>query len=113
VVESPLETCPLLFALHKRSTRFSSSPTSNRSCRRRAPTSNELKALIDKGKVQANLPTGLDSETAKALVLEVLPAVCTENLDSDVLVMQPANQSIRYNASNPLNWARDRRILFQ
>jgi hypothetical protein len=39
--------------------------------------------------------------------------VCTENLDSDVLVMQPANQSIRYNASNPLNWARDRRILLQ
>src|SRR6516162_6945538 len=37
--------------------------------------------------------------------------VCAENLDSDVLVMQPANQGIRQNASDPLNWARDRRIL--
>ena len=42
-----------------------------------------------------------------------LPAVCSENLDSDVLVMQPANQGIRHNASDPLNWARDRRILGQ
>jgi len=39
--------------------------------------------------------------------------VCAENLDSDVLVMQPANQGIRHNASDPLNWARDRRILGQ
>jgi hypothetical protein len=36
-----------------------------------------------------------------------------KNLDSDVLMMQPANQGIRHNASNPLNWARDRRILSQ
>src|SRR5262249_25056980 len=41
------------------------------------------------------------------------PAVCTENLDSDALMMQPADQGIRHNASNPLNWARDRRILSQ
>ena len=39
--------------------------------------------------------------------------VCAENLDSDVLVMQPANQGIRHNASDPLNWARDRCILGQ
>src|SRR5262245_21533249 len=39
--------------------------------------------------------------------------VCTENLDSDVLMMQPADQGIRHNASDPLNWARDRRILSQ
>ena len=37
--------------------------------------------------------------------------VCTEKLDSDVLVMKPANQGMRHDASNPLNWARDRRIL--
>jgi methionine synthase II (cobalamin-independent) len=43
---------------------------------------------------------------------EYIP-VCAENLDSDVLVMQPANQGIRHNASDPLNWARDRRILGQ
>ena len=40
-----------------------------------------------------------------------LITVCTENLDSNVLVMQSANQGIRYNASSSLNWARDRRIL--
>src|SRR5262245_39250622 len=39
--------------------------------------------------------------------------VCTENLDSDVLMMQPADQGMRHNASDPLNWARDRRILSQ
>jgi hypothetical protein len=39
--------------------------------------------------------------------------VCTENLDSDVLMMQPADQGIRHNASNPPNRARDRRILSQ
>jgi 8-oxo-dGTP pyrophosphatase MutT (NUDIX family) len=44
--------------------------------------------------------------------VEVFP-VCTENLDSDVLMMQPADQGIRHNASNPLNWARDRRIFSQ
>jgi hypothetical protein len=27
-------------------------------------------------------------------------------------MMQPADQGIRHNASNPLNWARDRRITF-
>jgi len=26
-------------------------------------------------------------------------------------MMQPTDQAIRHNASNPLNWARDRRIL--
>src|SRR5262249_856902 len=41
------------------------------------------------------------------------PAVCTENLDSDALMMQPADQGIRHDASNPLNWARDWRILSQ
>jgi hypothetical protein len=31
-------------------------------------------------------------------------AVCTENLDSDVLMMQPADQGMRHNSSDPLNW---------
>jgi len=37
--------------------------------------------------------------------------VCTENSDSNVLVMQPADQGIRYNASGLLNRARNWRIL--
>ena len=43
----------------------------------------------------------------------LLAPVCTENLDSDVLMMQPADQGMRHNSSDPLNWARDRRILSQ
>jgi tripartite-type tricarboxylate transporter receptor subunit TctC len=45
--------------------------------------------------------------------LENLIAVRAENLNPDVLVMQPANQDMRHDASDPLNRARDRRILVQ
>jgi hypothetical protein len=37
--------------------------------------------------------------------------VCTENSDSNVLVMQAADQGMRYDASGALNRARDGRIL--
>jgi hypothetical protein len=39
--------------------------------------------------------------------------VCAENSDSDVLVMQPADQRMQHDASNPLNRARNWRILVQ
>jgi hypothetical protein len=39
--------------------------------------------------------------------------VCTEKLDSDVLVMKPADQGMRHDATDPLNRARDRRIFVQ
>jgi hypothetical protein len=39
--------------------------------------------------------------------------VRTENSDSGVLVMKPADQGLRHDATNPLNWARDRRIFVQ
>ena len=39
--------------------------------------------------------------------------VRTENSDSGVLVMKPADQGLRNDATNPLNWARDRRIFVQ
>ena len=39
--------------------------------------------------------------------------VRAENLNPDVLVMQPANQGVRHDASDLLNRARDRRILIQ
>jgi hypothetical protein len=39
--------------------------------------------------------------------------VRAENLDPDVLVMQPANQGVRHDASDLLNRARDRSILVQ
>ena len=42
-----------------------------------------------------------------------LQLVCTEKLDSDVLVMKPADQVMRHDAANPLNRARDRRIFVQ
>ena len=43
----------------------------------------------------------------------VAVGVCTENLDSDVTVMEAAEERMSANASDPLNWARDRRILVQ
>jgi hypothetical protein len=39
--------------------------------------------------------------------------VCTENSDSDVLVVQPAEERTRRNASGPLNRSGYRRILVQ
>jgi hypothetical protein len=39
--------------------------------------------------------------------------VRAENLNPDVLLMQPANQGMRHDASDLLNRARDRRILVQ
>jgi hypothetical protein len=39
--------------------------------------------------------------------------VRAENLNPDILVMQPANQGVRHDASDLLNRARDRSILVQ
>jgi len=39
--------------------------------------------------------------------------VCNENSDSGVLVMQPADQGMRHDATDALNRARDRRIIVQ
>ena len=48
-----------------------------------------------------------------AVVGRHFPPVRAENLNPDVLVMQPANQGMRHDASDLLNRARDRRILVQ
>ena len=39
--------------------------------------------------------------------------VCTENLNPDVMVMKAAEDGVRFDASDPLNGARDRRIFIQ
>jgi hypothetical protein len=39
--------------------------------------------------------------------------VCTENLNPDVVVMKSAKDGVRFDASGPLNRARDRRIFVQ
>ncbi len=41
----------------------------------------------------------------------LLRPVCTENSDSNVLVMHAADQGMRYDASGALNRARDGRVL--
>jgi hypothetical protein len=43
----------------------------------------------------------------------VLTNVCAENSDADVYVMQPADEGTRHDASHPLDYARDWRILMQ
>jgi hypothetical protein len=42
--------------------------------------------------------------------LGISTPVCTEKLDSDVLVMKPPDQGMRHDATDRLNRARDRRI---
>ena len=39
--------------------------------------------------------------------------VCTENLNPDVMVVKPAKNKLRFDASDPLNGARDQRIFIQ
>jgi hypothetical protein len=39
--------------------------------------------------------------------------VCTENLNPDIVVMESAEDGERFDASGPLNRARDRRIFGQ
>jgi hypothetical protein len=46
-------------------------------------------------------------------VMPALNPVRAENLNPDVLVMQPAKQGVRHDAPDLLNRARDRRILVQ
>ena len=41
------------------------------------------------------------------------PRVCTKNLNPDVVVMKSAKDRLRSDGTDPLNWARDRRILVQ
>jgi hypothetical protein len=40
-------------------------------------------------------------------------SVCTENLNPNVMVMKFAKDGVQYDASGPLNWARDRGIFIQ
>jgi len=39
--------------------------------------------------------------------------VCTENLNPNVMMMKSAKDGVRFDASGPLNRARDRRIFIQ
>ena len=41
------------------------------------------------------------------------PPVCTKNLNPDVMVMKSDKDRFRSDGTDPLNWARDRRILVQ
>ena len=45
-------------------------------------------------------------------LLAVAP-VCTENLNPDVVMMKSAKYGVGFDASGPLNCARDRRIFIQ
>src|SRR5262245_4769469 len=78
------------------------SPVRSRPARRPAPGSRRKRLSARRWRARRNAAGAL-----------FRPLVCTENLDSDVLMMQPVDQGIRHNASDPLNWARDRRILSQ
>ena len=40
-------------------------------------------------------------------------SVCTRNLNPNVMMMKSAKDGVRFDASDPLNWARDRGIFIQ
>jgi len=65
---------------------------------------------ILRGAKPADIP--VEQPTKFDLIIN-LTAVRAENLNPDVLVMQPANQGVRHDASDLLNRARERRILVQ
>ena len=44
---------------------------------------------------------------------DMIQAVCTENINSDVVMMKSAEDGERFDASGPLNRTRNRRILVQ
>jgi hypothetical protein len=46
-------------------------------------------------------------------IYEATSVVCTENLDSDVVVMKPAKDWLRFDASSALNRTGDWRIFIQ
>ena len=50
-------------------------------------------------------------ESIKLLGGRRLHPVCTENSNSDIMVMQSAEDRVGMDTSSSLNWARERRVL--
>jgi len=79
----------------------------------------DLKFLV--GPTAASVETPWSSASPMSVIDGKPENICSsgydpvraENLDPDVLVMQPANQGVRHDASDRLNRARDRSILVQ
>jgi hypothetical protein len=85
--------------------------------------------IVDRASLRPTLGTGLNVYVGHDLLSlgsfcwknenytkpKPLPAlvVCVENSDSDVLMMQPADEGLRYDASDPLDGSRYRCILVQ
>jgi hypothetical protein len=44
-------------------------------------------------------------------MLRLATPVCTENSNSDIMVMQSAKDRVGMDTSSSLNWARERRVL--
>jgi hypothetical protein len=66
---------------------------------------------VERPAIQPNVGT-IAAQLDEALGA-VVTGVCTEKLDSDVLVMKPPDQGMRHDATDPLNRSRDRRIFVQ
>jgi hypothetical protein len=65
----------------------------------------------------ANIAQALSEWLNERLVISVAceaaksPPVCTENSNSDIMVMQSAKDRVGMDTSSSLNWARERRVL--
>jgi hypothetical protein len=62
--------------------------------------------------IDAERLCGLEVNLA-ALCFSLAATVCTENLSSGVVVVKSAKDGVRFNASDSLNLASDRRIFVQ
>ncbi len=63
--------------------------------------------------VECLIRSGLSRREAGRRAAKEFPAVCTENSDSHVLVMQSAEERMRPNATDPVNGARQWCIFVQ
>ena len=54
-----------------------------------------------------------DRVTTPAVLFATFAVVCTEKLNPNVMVMKSAKDGVRFDASDPVNRARDRRIFVQ
>jgi hypothetical protein len=63
------------------------------------------------GDAKGKGPSGANREVESTDVPARGGLVCTENSNSDIMVMQSAKDRVGMDTSSSLNWARERRVL--
>jgi len=61
-------------------------------------------------RAQSLIHAAVDEANKRGWALNIT-VVCTENSNSDIMVMQSAKDRVGMDTSSSLNWARERRVL--